>query len=163
MNKIQAKKLLRLADFLDKKVSRKTGKQGQAKFNMGHFFHKSPDCKAERPGLGTVSCGTSACALGWATALWPKDLRIRIENEPHVCHVWCPKPCLWRDMPLVGTVILKGRKKGEEEEDFAAAQAFFGLTKGESYKLFGGFRRTAKREAEIIRKFVKKSGVLNGR
>lgn len=154
MNKIQAKKLLRLADYLEKVVAKKArGKAGQAKFSMSDWFVRTEGCTATKPGLTEASCGTSGCAMGWATNVFPKDLCIEIEKGQSLGNIafrsgrGVAAPTTWLSVPAMGVPM-----------------SFFGLVEQEAIHLFGGQHgRSAKKEASVIRTFVKKSGVLDAR
>lgn len=143
MNAVQARRLLQLADYLEKEVGAKRGKGGKAKFDMRAWFEKLEGCTATRPGLDEASCGTSACAFGWAAALWPRSLETIHDDDTGVGNV-------------------KHRQTGATGAD--AAAVFFGLNEQEVDHLFmpstnGGFNitpRTAKAEAKVIRNFVRR-------
>lgn len=140
MTKLGAKRLLKLADYLENVVAKyPKGKDGQPKFNMQHWF-RAGDCGASKPGVGPKSCGTQACALGWCAAIWPKKIKVE-ESWPH------------------GTVKLVG----SEETGIGVAMEFFGISKEAAFELFAPQKdyftiadRSAKQEARIIRTFVRK-------
>lgn len=120
MNKQQASRLLTLAYFLKTRVD-------PAKFDMRSYCNPDDDL---------TSCGTTACAMGWATVVFPEQFELR--GDDVVCH--------------------DGLRIGEIE--------FFGLARDESFSpggdwdhLFGGrHARTPKQEAKVIEDFVAKKG-----
>lgn len=67
MTSTQRKRLAKLADFLDTKVPRK-------RFVMSNFFRPQGSFwgDSEAPLSLSAECGTSACALGWATVCFPR-------------------------------------------------------------------------------------------
>jgi hypothetical protein len=66
MEAIYRRRLLKLAKFLREKVPAKL-------FNLEIYL--DADKKGHKHAHAAVSCGTSGCALGWATAKFPRDLR----------------------------------------------------------------------------------------
>lgn len=84
-----------------------------------------PDLEFIDSGTGKHICGTSACALGWATTI-PElrrlGLRLRFVNEGY------------------GAIVVYGL-----QHDFAAARAIFGLTSEEVLFLFSDSTLPAER------------------
>jgi len=135
MNK---RRLLRLALLLET-LPRK-------RFDYGHWVGE--DWKGDK----SLSCGTTACALGWATTVPSFGLVLRLSGPDSG-----------------GYVSLRGSRlgsKGDEPEE--AAMSVFGLTKEEVFYLFypyySGLRFNAspKRVAKHIRDFVKRGGLPPG-
>jgi hypothetical protein len=73
MNKVQAKKMLRLAQFL-RTVPRK-------EFDMTWWIGKVGD--AYPPEKVSIGCGTSACAYGWGSAIF-RNLRFEEDGSPNI-------------------------------------------------------------------------------
>lgn len=94
--KLGHKRLLKLADFLEKRVPSK-------RFNLNHFADW--DFKPKK-------CGTTACALGWASVCFPKNIM------------------------TCGNGIRLINTNYEYYRDFGAAEHFFQLTYEESSFLF---------------------------
>ena len=119
MNKRQKERLLKRADFLATEVPRKHFDMGT--FGDGDFKHEA--------------CGSAGCALGWATVLFPRSLRLQNYDG------------------RMADVI--HRKTGRL--DFHAAEEFFGLGFDETLDLFKGVSsdyRTPKQVAQNIRRAV---------
>jgi len=114
-------------------------------------------------GARDLSCGTTACALGWATTIREWNLEL-LQTKHHDC------------------VVTRGRRLGKYDEDLetsiAAGAEAFGLTTDESLYLFtpadegpysglpespgfdldaveAGYRPSAKQVAAHIRRFVR--------
>ena len=66
MNDIHKDRLLKLADYLENKVKDEW-------LNMYSWASK---------GFKTKTCGSTACALGWATVVFPEDLVLHGTNSP---------------------------------------------------------------------------------
>jgi len=70
MTKTHKNRLTKLSDFLKTSFNKK-GSRGKLStdtdFHMGHWA---------QGGFKEQKCGTSACALGWATTLFPRILRL---------------------------------------------------------------------------------------
>jgi len=136
MNK---RRLLRLALLLET-LPRK-------RFNYGHWVGE--DWKGDKG----LSCGTTACALGWATTVPSFGLVLRASSPDSGAYV-----------SLRGSRL--GSKRDQPEE---AAMSAFGLTKEEVFYLFypynSGLRFNAspKRVAKHIRDFVKRGRHETGR
>lgn len=62
---MNADKLLQLADFLEQLPPER--------FDFCHWV--SGDWEQEQP-LSLYSCGTAGCAGGWATVIWPDELKL---------------------------------------------------------------------------------------
>jgi hypothetical protein len=129
---VSNKRLLKLAAFL-RTLPRK-------RFNYKHWVGN--DWKGE-PDL--MSCGTAACALGWATTipLFRKEgLRLRAYSNG-------------------GGAPMLLDKEGEETSHYDAGARVFGITNEESHYLFSdnsgiGWDATPKQVAKKIENFVAK-------
>lgn len=143
-------RLLQLADYLENVVAKLP--DVQSRFSMGHWFERLAEaCGFDRP--TPVVCGTSACALGWATAVWP-ELKIRIyEKETQGIVAFQPDG-----------------EDGCRYEGIAAAEVFFGLDNQQAHHLFapGGGNvdikeRTVEQEVAVIRNMVQEyqQGILD--
>lgn len=125
MNKTQAGRLLTLAYFLKTEVNRSA-------FNMSSFFAIDGNdwCVrnlAPHP-LDNPPCGTTACALGWATHVFPLDYKMTQDGVP---------------VPV----------DGSEHTEFD--YQFFGIDDDGWEELFSArHKRTPKQEAKVIEKFV---------
>ncbi len=64
---MNAKRLLKLADFLDKLP--------RAKFDFGVIAMQDGKPMLEALKAGKERCGTVACAIGWMPAVFPRSLR----------------------------------------------------------------------------------------
>lgn len=128
MNSTQAGRLLTLASFLRTEVPRKN-------FDMSSYWKNEAD-ELEIPDLAQHKCGTSACAMGWATRVWPNIFKL---NE-------------------FGGFSYRG---SDSSHSSMSVRAFFGLDFDEACDLFGyKWRRTPKQEASEIEKTVKKHGFI---
>jgi hypothetical protein len=130
MKRVHANRLLKLAELLEK-LPRK-------RFDFAHWA--GPDWK----GAADLSCGTKACALGWATTLPSiRRLGIRLELVPY------------RSGRNVTTVVCPFGGP------YQAGELAFGLSAADFECLFtpwgnGLGRPTPKQVAKHIRKFVAK-------
>lgn len=61
---MNAKRLLKLADFLDALP--------RQKFNYSHFVNQAGKPMREALKAGKHACGTTACAVGWMPAAFPR-------------------------------------------------------------------------------------------
>lgn len=121
------RRLLKLADFLDTKVPRRL-------FNTAYWAFGPRTPKREPD----ATCQTSACAAGWATAIF-SDL------------------VLMRDGPRSNDWCIAHRKTGSQDTE--ALMEFFNLAGwDESEELFGTRQMTPKQKARQIRNFVKRQG-----
>ena len=131
--KVRAERLLKLAEFLEA-LPRK-------RFDYGKFIGE------DWQGAPDLSCGTTACALGWAATM-PEFRRLGL--------------CVVESGPYTNLGTVKDLKTGETEE--SAALRIFGLDYHQADWLFiPGFddekqrpnaRATAKAVAKHIRRFV---------
>ena len=113
---MKKKRLLKLANFLEHKVP-------EARFNMRVWFGGEKDKK-----FSQHECGTTACALGWATVVFPKDLQHSDWDNPiHVA---------------------SGRR------GFNAAKIFFELSIEQVYFLFDASEGSPTDVAARIRRMV---------
>lgn len=123
-------RLLKLAEFLETKVPRK-------QFDMRNWVGAS--WKGEK----NLSCGTTACAMGWATTIPSfRRLGLRLNREGEV------------RLDPDDSVL---------EDGFEAAERLFSITGFEAYELFSfvdpdGYERkeTPKQVAKRIRDFCKR-------
>jgi len=128
MNATQRRRLRKLADFLAGPVARahaRVKKTGGRKFFMGFFAN------ATKIGLTKEMCGTTACALGWATRVFPRTFELQ-GREGHV--IVAPK--------------------GGEVQDLAAhTREFFGLDEDQADDAFYlcEYARTPQEEAKLLR------------
>lgn len=110
MNKTQASRLLTLAWFLKTEVP-------EDEFKMSSF------CGEKRTGHMKHECGTTACALGWATAIWPETFSLR-------------------PSALIDESVLQVRGRYTSYYD-APIRGWFGIDKGEALDTFGPSARSA--------------------
>ncbi len=111
-------KLLELARFLVEEVKPQW-------FDLSNWADK---------GFSQKKCGTTACAMGWATVCFPKSgLKLKLEDE-------------WGDDLLL---VYK------EHYGFEAAAAFFGLISlNEAYYLFdpGGYNLRSNKKSNVAKR-----------
>lgn len=129
MNKTQAGRLLTLAKFLRTQVPAQN-------FDMGSFWWdwKNPKKLLPPPDLTEQRCGTTACALGWGTVVWPEQFQLtsfgRVESNGENISVSCDIVC-----------------------------DFFGVDINEAVYLFAcRYSRTPIQEAVVIENLVKQKG-----
>jgi len=130
---MKAKRLLKLADFLEKLPEKKR----KGKFDMDTFGkHVGP----HHPKKYNY-CGTSACALGWATTS-PYFRRLGLKAG-------------WRKMGRKGSPGYRWRMDMSYRKlhEFAAAGRLFDIPEMEAYFLFGGGELTSRRK--VIRSLRK--------
>lgn len=123
MNKLGATRLLKLADKLET-IREET-------FNMGTWAYRD-DPK--------IKCATSACALGWATTVFPRSLKLvpKYEYDEFAANV---------------------QHINSGFEGVAAGEKFFNLSTNDADWIFNsGFNATAKEKAKEIRDLVKSYG-----
>lgn len=128
MNKTQAGRLLTLAYFLKTEVPSK-------QFNMKWYGRREPEQKPVCLG----ECGTSACALGWATEVFPEVFRMEWPGGllAVVCMCGVPWAVTW-ESPEVWK--------------------FFGVDCEESLRLFGRVLSTPEQKAKQIEALVESYG-----
>jgi hypothetical protein len=127
-------RLLKLADFLQTvKPSR---------FDMGSWVGE--DWKGDL----TLSCGTSACALGWATTI-PSFRRLGLYLKRTGPDAWWPGGNIALRDPRTGRTTCDGEK---------VAAKVFGLDRYEVWDLFMGEQMTPRKKSQQIRKLVKELG-----
>lgn len=146
-----AKRLLKLADFLDT-VPKKL-------FDLETFANIDLDSDGCEVALDKMKkfepkCGATACAMGWCPTIFPKLIK------------WYRLDVNSWDGNIEYGVVLKEQEKGKEFRNFKAAEKLFGLNTDEAEYLFQpsrypsyGKNATPKSVAKRIRKFVK-DGVL---
>lgn len=141
MKAIHKKRLRKLAAFLAGPVARADAKaraeRGVKKFDMSHWCGWNAPDPATHPlaeptevGLTKALCGTSACALGWGTRVFPRALMFKN-----------------------GAVVYRnGPPKGTPEDETWPGVSFFGLTHWQAeYAFLTGWRRSAKQAAAVLR------------
>lgn len=132
---MNAKRLLKLADFLDTLPL--------AKFDFGVIAQQEGKPMRAALRAGKTRCGTVGCAIGWMPAVFPRGLRWderRYKSYPDVV--------LRSDPDCI---------------DFAAAATWFGITRSAAEQLFtpgAGYsglpeNATPKQVARHIRKWVR--------
>lgn len=125
-------RLLKLANYLAGPVARaddrvKKLEGGGGKFHMDYYAN------AKKIGVEPNLCHTSGCALGYATVLFPKSLRI-IQTVP-------------------GTFVVQPIRSHFSVSRFAGE--FFGLKMDEVDEAFySGYDRTPREEAAILRRLA---------
>jgi len=132
MNKTQAGRLLTLAWFLKTQVPRQH-------FDMGSYV-AGPNLKTDPalPDLHEPVCGTSACALGWATVVFPRQFMLRAEGY---------------NPALGGWIRYLYSPDSNDSLDFESdyVQEFFGLNFAECRVAFDAEHvRTPKQEAKVL-------------
>lgn len=141
MTKVQAVRLLTLAWFLRTKVPRKRfemcsyAEVGVRLLNVGSVGHM--EVFEKKP----ANCGTSACALGWATAVFPSKFALLEDVDGRNFNI---------------TVDVRTKKAAEYDGHIVAK--FFGLDEYECSFAFGPTERTPKQEAKILENLAKKHG-----
>lgn len=151
MNKTQAGRLLTLAHYLRTQVKPK-------EFDLDSYAHISwsrdaiykefdsellSAVKIEERVRAKLGCGTTACAMGHATTIWPDMFALRFDND-----FWNPG---WE---------LVMQKSGRKLQYYAHyVQEFFGIDYDEAYRLFSAsHKRTPRQEAREIEKVVARYG-----
>lgn len=137
MNKTQAGRLLTLATYLREEVKNR-------KFNMGTWGNVDIDgtIPITRCSLQKMEekhpCKTSACALGYATNIWPHKFRLKFFSHGE------------------GDVLV--RANGEWSGNIYYTKEFFGIDDAEFDDLFLGPYMTPKQKAKDIEGLVAKHG-----
>ena len=136
MKLIYRRRLLKLAKFLRKKVaplSEKLTPDGYRIFSMNNYLTSLPDGSC--PERASLDCGTSACAAGWATAVFNA-----VTYHDNHGHFHIDRRCPGGRQTAMGSIGL-----------------FFGIRSGvDRVDLFGATPRDAMQEAYIIEEFVKR-------
>lgn len=138
MNIRQARKMLRLATFLRTRIPR-LGWRGY--FNM--------DSWASKISFVEKKCGTTACAMGWATVAFPRSGLMLQTLEGNPSRVWI-------------YYVPRGSKATRYKsryEGLSAAEAFFGISYADARHLFmplsyGGGAVTPTAVAQRLEEFV---------
>jgi len=121
MNLIEKARIIKLADFLDGPLYAANERTGGQKFDMEHWSNDMP------LGVTKKHCGSSACAMGWATVVFPRSLKMNEE--------WVPV--------MRNNEAIHGEHIGPE---------FFGMTDLQADDAFlSGFNRGPKEEAGVLR------------
>lgn len=141
MNKIQAGRCLTLAWFLRTEVPEECFDQG--------VWGNTRDASLEKKKVSlTPTCGTSACALGWATTVWPKRFRMNFQYS--------------EDDHLSGVVEYFNGKSWEKcgltDAQRKPLAEWFGLSLAELYEVFGPWPCSTKQKAAQIEEFVQRHG-----
>ena len=129
MTPIHRKRLRKLADFLAGPVARAAKRNKAQKFDMTCYANNA------NLGLRKEQCGSAACALGWATHVFPRVFKIGDGGN--------------------GDYALQ--MNGEDLYDpETAGEDFFGLTMDEATEAFGGEHegRTIAEEVAILRRLA---------
>lgn len=135
--KTHADRLLTLAYFLKTQVPSKH-------FSMGNFTNNGLVEVMETLVTDKPNCGTTACAVGWCPAVFPKDWEWRADDNadprlidsPEYFEDWTP-------------------------DSSSDSREFFGVDSDEWNHVFGGHNtRTPKREATVIERFVESKGYV---
>lgn len=142
------KRLAKLADFLEIVPSKRFGMTMWAYTNNQFVLNN----KGEPVVTTAPECRTSACALGWATAVFPRELALRVIPINPKCRC-----SICRLENRVADVVLR---KDPNKEGFAAAEEFFSLSEEQALTLFDvDFEEhgpmTPKKKARQIRQFIK--------
>lgn len=130
---MQKAKLLKLADFLSKQVKPRD-------FNMNYW------CDSRKK-IPSPTCGTVACALGWATSCFPRS-KLKLKDEGYLD--------ITSLVPVYGKAVT-----------YSAGAKMFGITKREAEYLFHPdnypyYSATKRDVVKRIRDFVKNNGILKG-
>jgi len=141
VTKIHKARIRKLADFLatvvhkaDVRVRKATENSGEPreKFDMGYWAEGIG--KDKKLGVTKAKCGTSACAMGWATVVFPRTIHL---NED--------------DGDFIPQMIRKPKIACEE-----IGIEFFGMTEEQADDAFlSGLSRSAKDEAAVLRQIAK--------
>lgn len=142
---MNAKRLLKLADFLDT--------MPREKFDFGVVADEQGKPMAEALAADKTQCGTVGCAIGWMPAVFPRGLEWTRSTE----RMWTG-PLKRTRVALVGSPRTK---------DFAAAAEWFDISELEAEALFMpdsagfGLRAISERAgptvvARRIRRFVER-------
>lgn len=94
----QKQKLLKLADFLEHKVK-------------SHWFNLDTWADA---GFREKKCGTTACAMGWATVCFPRSLTLSHDTN----------------------AVVYRRPNRRDVSGFDASMEFFGISDYDAFRLF---------------------------
>lgn len=142
MNKVQAGRLLTLAWFLRTRVPRRRldmtcyAKKGRSIYGIGSIGTLDPDEKK-------VDCGTSGCALGWSTAVFPRKFQLLEEANGRSFNI-----------------VVDAKTNRSAEYDDAVVREWFGLDLDEACDAFGPIWRTPQVEASILERLAKKHGYV---
>lgn len=133
MTKRQRERILKLADFLEGPLAEAERRTGRRKFDMERYssYVDDPAFEKRAPrkvGVTKELCNTAACALGWATVVFPRSLKLSGE---------------YSDVNLIHG------SAGSAEMD---AEKFFGMSEHQVSKAFyTGWKRTPAAAAKILR------------
>lgn len=141
MQSYHKKRLLKLADYVEKKVK-------DSKFDMSIVREATIDGEtADTCELVKATCVSSACCMGHMPNVFPRDISVKSDYDTHL------------------HIIFKGEEDYlSQKEDFDVAEEFFGLSEDEAFWLFspdkyrysGTSRKTV---VKRIRQFVANNGV----
>ena len=131
---IHKRRLLKLARFLRTEVAKREADGDLDLFDMFEWLRHDRNGHMHR--RASLSCGTPACAAGWATAIFPELTYSIAHQHIHLRGEKCSRP--W----AVGF--------------YDHIAKFFGLGRS-VYQLFEPVHRAAEEEADLIERFVKRS------
>jgi hypothetical protein len=147
MNAIHARRLLKLADFLDELP--------RQKFDFATLVREDGKPVLEALKAGKTECGTVACAIGWTPAVFPRLAK------------WGEVRGFFGVRKIVLPTDAAARDKSSREALILTAAKLFGLSEDDTDTLFvpdyyerrGRLRNNAtpKRVAKHIRRFVEKA------
>lgn len=139
----QADRCLMLASFLRDKVP-------SSQFDQGSWATANTREASNKVCSVLDVCGTSACALGWTTAIWPEQFRLAFNSCEH------------DDEEPVVQASVEVLCEGEwwEEYDYGHLEVldWFGFTDGEADRVFGTKQMTPVEKAEQIEEIVRWHG-----
>ena len=140
MNKTQAGHWLTLAWYLRTRVSRNL-------FDMRAYGR---EVERRRPNGDLQHCGTSSCALGYCSHIWPDRF------------VLTPAPAVREGVPpgvgYMQLVSRNGYSAFESASGNDALRAWFGTLHGDIVAIFGSQASTPKRKAAQIERMVREHG-----
>lgn len=147
MKAMYVKRLLKLADFLQQLPPQK--------FNFSSFTQRGDKPMLEALEARRSNCGTTACAIGWMPAVFPRT----------VCWIGVDKPGYELQVALRDGARKRDPFWGTRErlKNFDVAERFFGLSRKEVHTLFNpdensdslSSNATAKQVAAHIKRFVR--------
>lgn len=136
MNATQAGRLLTLAHFIETQVPR-------GKLQMEHFANDAEMVVGE---TFTGDCGAGACALGWASTIWPNDFQVRVRRfgsyGEGIAFLYRKSGGRWRRLNETDPPVCR----------------FFGVTNHEARLMFGAEPSSPKNKAAQIRRIVDQYG-----
>jgi len=126
MKRIHRERLQKLARFL-KTIPEEL-------FDMTHWMELDKNGHMHRK--ASIKCGTPACAMGWATSIFPE---LYYESE-------------WAEIKIKGHTY----SSSLSQRSLETAKVFFGVSNAGFRKLFSGIHenRTVKQEIEVIERYL---------